>query len=280
MGFKNKMFVSDFDGTMADNQSKVSNKNIEALKELAEHNVVRVLATGRSLFSLKTVVDADFPIDYLVFSSGIGVYDWKTKNLLQQNTIDKNKTSEIYDFLVERNYDFMVQLPVPNNHFFHHFSSDKPGNDFLSRIKYYESRGVDPILHCPEIASQFVIICHEESNHIKLLSETFPCVKVLKATSPLDRKSVWIEILPFGVSKASGIEFLRKKLSVDIAEIITVGNDYYDLDMLRYSLPENSYIVNNAPEDILKEFNIIGSNEDDGVAELISQAYFSKKETV
>jgi HAD superfamily hydrolase (TIGR01484 family) len=272
-----KMFVSDFDGTLADNKSCVSAKTRDSLIKLEELNIVRVLATGRSLFSLNTVVEPNFPIDYLVFSSGIGIYDWKNKILLQHNEIEHDKTVEIYDFLVKNNYDFMVQLPVPNNHFFHHFTAGNPGDDFLSRIRYYESHGVDAIIDCPQTASQFVVICSEEANHLSLIKETFPCVKVLKATSPLDRKSVWVEILPFGISKASGIEYLRQKLNVNLADIVTVGNDYYDLDMLRYSLPENSFVVSNAPEDVLEEFQSIKSNTEDGVAELIEEVYFGKR---
>ncbi len=268
-----KMFVSDFDGTLADDSSVVSEQTLSQLKRLGEMGVLRILATGRSLFSLKTVVDASFPIDYLVFSSGIGVYDWKNNILLQENLIEKEKTLEIYEYLIQNNYDFMVQLPVPHNHFFHHFSSDNPGSDFLSRINYYESHGVELIENCPETASQFVIICEEEANHLNKISNRFQCVKVIKATSPLDRKSVWIEILPHGISKASGIEFLQKKYEILLENIVTVGNDYYDLDMLTYSKHSNSYIVANAPKEIRSDFNIIESNLNNGVAKLLAKIY-------
>ncbi len=244
------MFVTDFDGTLADDSSVVSMQAISQLEILKDKGVLRVLATGRSLFSLNKIVKPDFPIDYLVFSSGIGVYDWKNKVLLQENVIDETKTSEIYDYLVEKKYDFMVQLPVPQNHYFHHFSSPNPGSDFLSRISYYESHGVGFVENCPNTASQFVVICSEELNQLAEISERFKYAKVIRATSPLDRKSLWIEILPFGISKASGIEFLRKRYDIDLNNIVTVGNDYYDLDMLRYSIPKNSYVVSNAPKEI------------------------------
>lgn len=267
------MFVTDYDGTLADDNSVVSPQTLTQLKRLGEKGILRVLATGRSLFSLKTVVKSDFPIDYLVFSSGIGVYDWRNGVLLQENVIEKEKTAEIYDYLVQNNYDFMVQLPVPDNHFFHHFSSGNPGSDFLTRIKYYESRGVSTILKCPETASQFVVICAEESDHLQKISKKFTCVKVIRATSPLDRKSVWIEILPFGVSKASGIRFLQNRYDIKLENIVSVGNDFYDLDMLTYTNPENSFIVENAPEEIRSEFNTIESNLNNGVAKLMEKLY-------
>lgn len=267
------MFVTDFDGTLADDCSVVSVQTISQLETLKDKGVLRVLATGRSLFSLNTIVKPDFPIDYLVFSSGIGVYDWKNKILLQENVIDEIKTREIYDYLAERNYDFMVQLPVPQNHYFHHFSSQNPGLDFLTRVSYYESHGVGFVEKCPDKASQFVVIFSEETTQLAEISSRFNQAKVIRATSPLDRKSLWIEILPFGVSKASGIEFLRKRYDIDLNNIVTVGNDYYDLDMLRYSNPENSYVVSNAPKEIRSEFKIIESNLNNGVAKLIEKLY-------
>ena len=274
MIFKDKkMFVSDFDGTIANNSSVVSENTINLLKKLEEISVLRVIATGRSLFSFTTVVKQDFPIDYLVFSSGIGIYDWKTKKIIQSSCIGSEQTKKVYDYLVENNYDFMVQLPVPDNHYFHHFSSDCPSSDFLTRVKFYETKGLEPISECPETASQFVVICSEENGQMEKISKKFPDLKVVKATSPLDNKSIWIEILPYQISKASGIEFIRQLENIEHENIVTVGNDYYDLDMLNYSVKENSYLVENSPDEIKDNFNIIASNENEGVAKLLQRIY-------
>jgi len=182
-------------------------------------------------------------------------------------------TKLIYEFLVKKSYDFMVQLPVPDNHFFHHFSSGTHNADFYSRISYYETHGVDPIKKCPQKASQFVIICPEENGNYNLIRNHFSHLKVLRATSPIDNKSVWIEILPDNVSKATGIEHIRKMYNVNIEDINVVGNDYYDLDMLNYVNKERAFVVSNAPSDLKNIFNCIESNEQNGVANLIDRLY-------
>jgi Cof subfamily protein (haloacid dehalogenase superfamily) len=268
------MFVSDYDGTLARNDSKVSPETIEEFVRIGKLGVIRGIATGRSLFSFESVVDKDFPIDYLICSSGIGIYDWKKRILLHKSEISHIQTQEIYNFLIERNYDFMVQLPVPDNHFFHHFYSGKNINeDFSARIKNYEINGLRPILECPATSSQFVIICNEEKEHYKIIKERFTGLNIVKATSPLDGKSVWIEILPDKTSKASGIDFIRERMKIVKNDIIVVGNDYYDLDMLNYVKSSNSFIVDNSPEDMKQKYNVIGSNENDGVAELIKRLF-------
>ena len=265
--------MTDYDGTLAKNDGRVSQKSIIALTHLGKIGVLRVIATGRSLFSLKTVINKDFPIDYIVFSSGIGIYDWKNEILLSENEISESDTAEIYKYLIYKKYDFMAQLPVPNNHYFHHFSSGIPNQDMISRIKYYDLHGIEPIKECPYKASQFVIVLPEEKDHLTTISNKFSNLKVIKATSPIDKKSIWIEILPKFVSKSEGIEFLRKKHKIAIKNIVSVGNDYYDIDMLNYVTNKNAFVVLNAPNDLKQKFNNIPSNQNDGVANLIMDLY-------
>lgn len=267
-----RIFITDYDGTLADDNSRVSNESINQLNRIGEKNIIRVIATGRNMFSLRNAINDNFPIDYVIFSSGIGIYDWKNKKLLKDHSIDKHSTKEIYVHLIESNYDFMVQLPIPDNHYFHYYSKNEPSGDFLNRILHYESRGIIAVKECPENASQFIVIC-KELYHYNILKSRFSNLKVLRATSPIDKKSMWIEILPEGASKASGIEYLKQMKSVNHENIVAVGNDYYDLDMLQYANPKNAYLVSNAPDELKPEFKIIDSNQNNGVAKLIERLY-------
>lgn len=268
------MIVVDYDGTLAASDSYVSEYNMVKFAGLEELGVIRVINTGRSLFSLKNVIDRDFPIDYVVFSAGIGIYDWKKKKLLQANNFTSKETCDIYNYLCKCNYDFMVQLPVPDNHYFHHFGNIRNNEDFRTRINNYESYGINSITNCPDQASQFVIICTKGTDYYNMIKSKFPSLKVVKATSPINHSSVWVEILPPDISKASGIEYLRKMLKIDISDIVAVGNDYYDLDMLYYVDSPNAYVVNNAPSDIKPGFNIIDSNDQNAVGKLIDKLYY------
>ena len=66
------MVITDLDGTLLNSGRIVSPENRRALERLGELGVVRVIATGRSLFSFNKVIERDFPVDYLLFSSGGG----------------------------------------------------------------------------------------------------------------------------------------------------------------------------------------------------------------
>lgn len=55
---------------------------------------------------------------------------------------------------------------------------------------------------------------------------------VIRATSPLDDRSVWIEIFAANVSKASGIEHLVQRHGLHGLPSAAIGNDHNDRDML------------------------------------------------
>ncbi|MDX1435151.1 MAG: HAD hydrolase family protein, partial [Gammaproteobacteria bacterium] len=76
------MVVTDLDGTLLDSSARLGPVNRGALERLGEHGVLRVVATGRSLHSARLVIDRDFPIDYLVFSSGVGIVRWPEEDPL------------------------------------------------------------------------------------------------------------------------------------------------------------------------------------------------------
>ena len=51
-----KMVITDLDGTLLDDNGKVSLTDMKSLYFLGEKNVIRVVATGRNFFSLSKVL--------------------------------------------------------------------------------------------------------------------------------------------------------------------------------------------------------------------------------
>ena len=100
---KLKMVVTDLDGTLLNPQHQISDKDFRSLKLLGENKIYRVIATGRSIYSLNRVIPADFPIDYLIFSSGSGILNWNTKKILHAQSLNSNEVVIIANFLTKMN---------------------------------------------------------------------------------------------------------------------------------------------------------------------------------
>ncbi|MDA3911096.1 MAG: HAD family hydrolase [Bacteroidales bacterium] len=267
-----QLVALDYDGTLAQPNSKVAEEEVLALRQLGEKQIVRVVATGRSLFSADEVMKPELPIDYLVFSSGVGVMHWKSREIIHRNDLNIELAKHLIADLHNRKLNFMVHHPVPDNHMFYYHKSDKDAPDFERRISMYKAfaQPFEKDLNFTGISQLLIIVgdVNEGLKHLSDLRAAYPELNVVRTTSPLDNNSMWIEIFPKHVSKASGIQFLADKLGFEIKNIICVGNDYNDLDMLHYA--GASFVVGNAPNELKSKFHCIPANHEGGVAHLLN----------
>jgi len=265
---KIKLIAFDYDGTLAQTNSLVSESEKQELKKLGEKGIVRVIATGRSLFSADEVMPPDLPFDYLVFSSGVGVMEWKTRKIIHYNSLKADKAKKLSKWLISNEHDFMLHHPVPDNHNFYFFESGRNNPDFFRRIERYKKYAI-PFKNLKEFkdVSQLLIVAEKYgSEWINKLKNEFSDLNIVRTTSPLDHKTMWIEIFPGNVSKASGIKFLAEKFGIQSNKIVTIGNDFNDLDMLSYF--EHSFVVKNAPDELKRKFKCLDCSGGTVVKEL------------
>ena len=104
-----KAIIVDLDGTILPNREKhISPENTAALEEAARRGVVRILATGRSPYSLHRVLPQGLPIDYMVFSSGAGIMRWRDKHVLHKQELSKDDTLRIAGILWRHDVNFTI----------------------------------------------------------------------------------------------------------------------------------------------------------------------------
>lgn len=269
------LFAVDGDGTLLDSAGEISQRNLEALKMLGDHGVVRVVATGRSVETARRVLPADIPIDYLVFSTGAGICSWPSRALLHENHLSLSDTFSVIEILREEKLSFMAQLPIPHNHiFFYEEGSLQLCGDFYMRLEAYKDFA-KPLKNdehdLQNGLSQFIVTIPEDEKLFNMLSKRFTnLVEVIRATSPFDGRSIWMELFPKGVSKGNGLRWLGKELGISSERVCVVGNDYNDLSMLR-EYRRNAYVVANAPLDLCREFKVVERNDSGGVAQAAEQ---------
>ena len=264
--------VSDLDGTLLDSRHALSPRNRSTLNALGERGVVRVVATGRSLYSARQVLDDDFPIDYLVFSSGAGVVEWPTKSLILVHDMTLEDALSIAEVLMQRSLDFMLHHGVPDSHRFYYFSVSGSNPDFDARCERY-GEFAQPWPDQPpplERASQLLAIePFDAPSQFEALGQALERQRVILTTSPLDKSSRWIEIFPQTVSKAIASAWICTELGLDNQRVLAVGNDFNDKDLLDWA--SSARVVANAPEELRRRYPAVRSNDDDGFSEAVDQ---------
>lgn len=265
------LFVTDADGTLLDGQSAIHQDNIRVLEALGEKGIARIVATGRSVETSRRVLPDGSPFDYLVFSSGAGICEWPGGGLLHENHMSADDVYAILSILRGEGLSFMAQLPIPRNHeFFYEEGAAHLRGDFRARLSAYSELS-RPLAGAEESLrgglSQFIVTIPEDESLFGRLRARFePRVEVIRATSPFDGRSIWMELFPRGVSKGNGVLWLCAHLGVAHGAVGVVGNDYNDLSMLR-EFARHAYVVANAPRALLDAFKTVGSCGAGGMAE-------------
>lgn len=264
--YEKAVFV-DLDGTLLDNEHKISEQSLDVFARLAEKNILRVVATGRSMLAVNKVLAKDFPIDYCIFSTGGGILDWQQNEIIKQYDLDKKAVRNISEFLIDLDLDFMLHLSIPDNHKYYFNKSTKTilNKDFEARCELYDGY-INPfdLNNLPDTAAQFLVVSENEKDfelHKKISDELLDYTVIL-TTSPIDKVSSWIEIFPKAVSKGQAGKFLIKELGIKKENTMAIGNDFNDEALLEWA--ETSFVVENAPQELKAKYITVPSNEDDG----------------
>ncbi len=262
---------TDLDGTLLRSDHTLSRADKDALHTLPSLGIVRVVATGRSLTSFLEVCGSDFPADFVIFSTGAGVASLPEGNILRALSLNQDEIMHILKVLRQARLDFMLHAPIPNNHYFAYEQYNKTNPDFITRLTkrkhWIRPLGEKQFLRN---ASQFLVIIPPQQGLEPLedLRKKLTNLNVVRATSPFDHASTWIEIFPAQVSKAHAATWLCKSLGISLQHTMAIGNDYNDLDLLE--LTPNPFVVANAPEQFQQIFPCVPDNNHDGVAKAIT----------
>ena len=117
-------------------------------------------------------------------------------------------------------------------------------------------------------ATRFIIISPDEKI-VKIISGEFSQFGIIRASSPIDNKSIWMEIYPKNINKGSTLKLLSEKLNINPSETIGLGNDYNDIDFL--DICKKSYVVKNSPEVLKSEYFTTVSNNKNPLTEIVNK---------
>lgn len=267
-----KAIISDLDGTLLPSRHTIiSDENIRAFQEAGTAGLTRIIATGRTLFASMKVLPDDFPIDYLVFSSGAGILRWHDKKIIFSRHLTLEETKEVADYLWNYNINFTIQREIPDNHHFYYTNIYPVHADYLHRIETYRDFG-SPISCSSDINSrstQLILILDAlQLRLVEQIRNDLPDYSVIRTTSPVDHQAIWLEIFPKDTNKGTICSHLLGLLEISCSECAGLGNDYNDVDFLE--ICHSAFIVSNAPPRLKSLFKSVSSDIDNGFAEFIA----------
>lgn len=273
-----RLVATDLDGTFLKNDKTISERNLKALDLLGEYQVIRVVATGRNLRKVNEVIPAHVPFDYVVFSSGSGIFDRRNNKHLYSRNISAKSAEHLVDYMLKRDLNFHAFWPVPENHHLWYHRGSEPCMEFERYFSFHNSYA-SPLPagnSLPHGVCQFlVVIPGDELLYFKMkndIEDICPEVRIIRSSSPLETGYIWLEIFHKSVSKGNGVLHLCELLGIQPGQTIGIGNDYNDIDLLE--ITEHSFLTDNAPEILKPHFQLLPTNEEDAFAHAVERIVY------
>ena len=264
-----KLMVLDIDGTLTNSKKEITPATKNALFEIMDRGHIVVIASGRPTAGVSYIAD-ELEMDkrggYVLSYNGARITDWKTGNVLYQNTLDTKLIPTLYKYAVENNiglvtyeeknvvtgtrHDEYMELEARIN--------KVPIKDVDNFTDYVDFDINKCLFSAPgDIAEGY------ERELKEMLDEN---------ASVYRSEPFFIEVMPKGVDKAASLEKLLEILEMKVDDMVCCGDGFNDISMIRYA--GVGVAMANATEAVKEAADYITlSNDEDGLIPVIEK-YF------
>jgi Cof subfamily protein (haloacid dehalogenase superfamily) len=218
------LIVSDMDGTLLDDDKKISEENQQSINYFIENGGIFTIATGRMTSAVRMYLDKININAPAILHNGAQIYDFKKNQEVFSKYIEEDRKE-----CIRRVYK---DIPEPGIEVF-------TGNDHVyvyrecSETKRYDDREVN-IKYCmPDYAwnekwIKVLIIGDKE-----LLDRIEPVYKTIYDKGYSVRSGdMYLDIVANGVSKGLALKELVKCLGIRRDHVIAAGDNMNDISML------------------------------------------------
>jgi Cof subfamily protein (haloacid dehalogenase superfamily) len=257
-----KLIAMDLDGTLNNDEKRITEKTKAALMAAQEKGIRLALASARpspGLFKERDILRLQDHKGILMSYNGGRIVDAATGNTLFETAMDLQQTKEVLSFL--------EMLPVT------------PILDDGKQFYVTDAAGYKVDYECRNNN----MVCSEVGNLADFLS--FAPVKILMSVLPEELSSIqkqiadflpeeltvvqtapfYLEVIPRRINKGQGIRDICAAIGISTEEVIAFGDAANDIPMLQAA--GVGVAMGNATEAVKREANYITlSNNEDGIA--------------
>ena len=269
-----KIIAFDLDGTALAKHTYISEKNKKAFQKAQAQGVMLIPATGRiRSFVPKAVFDIG-KIRYLIASNGAEIYDCVAQKTIYTNPLQIETAQDVIHYLHEQNVYFEIYLQgeayaEEANHEemlrnFRLLGLSKEQVFFLNK-KFVFTENFLTLLKEKNIPPEKINIPYVTPEKRAELYQGLQEIGQMQLTSSLPNN---MEANHITANKGSALKFLAEYLRIPTNEIMAIGDNGNDLEMLQYA--GISVAMGNGTEAAKSAATYITGNcEADGVAEAI-----------
>lgn len=237
---------TDLDGTIHSRKKAISTETIKTIELLKRKGITVVLATGRSLYSMQKAGINENLFDYIIFSTGYGIKNIKTKTINTFNSILQNDIEYITDVLNSLKVDFIRMKGKGENYKFSVFQNSAENPQFEERLSLYSECIINEKKTEKDVSQFFAVIPESWEEKLAAIQSKLKRFSIFHSKSPRDNITGWLEVFHPAISKANAAEEICRIENILPEQCMSIGNDFNDLSLLEFT--GHSFIVENSPE--------------------------------
>lgn len=267
MGYK--LVAVDMDGTLLTPDLQISGATVETVREAIDNGIVITLSTGRMYLAALPFADMlqlDVP---LITCNGALTKCSMTGKVYDVKTISGKYCSEIIEYC--RNAGISASIYNNDEIFIEKDSGNVEIHEEMDKAEPQVVEDLNDVLDGSII--KLLLNSHDKRGleyHTNMLYDKYAEKLNFYFSLPY-----FVEIVNAFANKRNALESLAEKLGVRREEIIAIGDNYNDMDMIQYA--GLGVAMGNAPQ-YLKEIAdfVTYSNDEDGVRHVLEKFILSE----
>lgn len=263
------LIATDVDGTLLDDNEKITARTRAAVLAAVDSGAVFVLATGRPPRWVHPVVDALGFAPMAVCANGAVIYDASTDRIISARTLSADVLAEVAEIAtrVIPGSGLAVERVGRSAH-------DAATPQFVSSPGYEHAWlnpdntevSLEDLLGAPAVK---LLIRKADARSADMAAELAKHIG-RQGDITYSTNNGLVEIVPLGVSKATGVDELARPQGIAAADVVAFGDMPNDVPMLGWA--GLGVAMGNAhPDAMAAADEVTAPNTDDGVARVLER---------
>jgi Cof subfamily protein (haloacid dehalogenase superfamily) len=263
------LVATDVDGTLLDDDENVSPRTRSVVRAVVDAGAQFVLATGRPPRWVPPIVDQLGFAPMAVCANGAVIYDPSTDRIISARTLSADALGQLAEIAtrVVPGAGLAVERVGSSAH-------DAATPQFVSSPGYEHAWlnpdntevSMEDLLSAPAVKLLIRKAGARSADMAAVLARHIG----IEGDITYSTNNGLIEIVPLGVSKATGIEELARPLGIEPADVVTFGDMPNDVPMLGWA--GLGVAMGNAhPDAVAAADEVTATNAEDGVARVLER---------
>ena len=226
--FDGYLLVSDFDGTLIDHNSRVSDENVQAVQSFIAQGGRFCGATGRTELNVVPYVGALPLSSPWILYNGAAIYDWGKRDFIHKALLDGPLVQAFIRKVIARFPDINIQV-FPGGPFYQINPTAAPDPIAVKEGQHFEEKPMEEI---PSAWLKVIFYSHQGQN--------LDAIKTMLDADPLNNHAHsmrsaqhYFELTAQGVNKGSALRRLKEILEPKARYVIAIGDYHNDIEMLQ-----------------------------------------------